>query len=128
MSESDDIISVAKDIVDREMVIGPNDTEAVQKFFDHFDMKMPKGLKTSIDEFKEDPNLKTQKRLVIEVNKAITGKHSIEGLDEMFKPIVECAEETAYDLEFSDEMTDLLKEDVAKKSQTSSEPEEPSDS
>lgn len=111
MTDSKDVISVAKDIVDREMVIKPEDTEAVKKFFEHFSIKMPKELKKSLDAFKKDPNLKTQKKFVIEVNRAISGEHSIETLDEMFKPIVECAKETAYDLEFSDEMTDLLKEE-----------------
>ncbi len=110
-TEGKDIVSVARDIVDREMVIGPDDIEPVKKFFDHFSIEMPEELKKSMGEFKNNPNLKTQKRFVIEVNRAISGENSIESLDEMFKPIVECAKETAYDLEFNDEIGELLRED-----------------
>jgi hypothetical protein len=128
MSDAKEVASVVKDIVDREMVIGPNDAEAVQKFFDHFSLKMPKELKKAMEEFKGDPNLKTQKRFVIEVNRAISGQHSIDALDEMFKPIVECARETAYELEFSDEVTEMLGDATPQESPASSEPEEPSGS
>ena len=131
MTDQKDIVSVAKDIVDREMVIGPNDTQAVEKFFDHFGLKMPPELKKSMDAFKKDPNLKTQKKFVIEVNRAISGKHSIDALDEMFKPIVECAKETAYELEFSDEINDMLEEGSTPRGSLVSEvpeTEEPSDS
>ena len=121
-----DVISVATDIVDREMVISPQDTDAVQKFFDHFNLKMPEELKKSMKEFKDKPDLKTQKRFVIEVNRAISGEHSIEGLDEMFKPIVECAKETAYDLEFTDQVTEMLSEEPTP--EESSSQQEPSDS
>ena len=125
MTDPKDVVSVAKDIVDREMVIGPNDTQAVEKFFDHFGLKMPKELKKSMDEFRKDPNLKTQKRFVIEVNRAISGKHSIDSLDEMFKPVVEHAKETAYELEFSDEINEMLEEDSIPQVSRASDSEEP---
>ncbi len=127
MSDQKDVVVVARDIVEREMVIGPNDTEAVVKFFDHFGITMPKTLKKSIEEFKKDPNLDTQKKLVLEVNRAITGENSIDKLDEMFKDIVEDAERTAYELDFNDQVEDMLDEVTPQESQASGS-EEPSDS
>ena len=127
MIDKKEIPRAAKDIVDRELVIGPDDTEAVTKFFDHFDLKMPKVLTETLEAFKKDPNLKTQKKFVVEVNKAITEGFDIVALDEMFEPIVACANEVKYDLQFSDEMTELLKEDSTPQSE-SPEPSEPLES
>lgn len=136
MSDSNEVVAVAKDIVEREMVIGPQDTEVVKKFFEHFNMTMPKELRKSMEEFEKDPNLTTQKKFVIEVNRAISGDQSIDALDEMFKPIVECAREAAYDLEFNDEVKDMLEveenatpqESQASSAEPVAESEEPSDS
>ncbi len=120
MTDKKETPNVAKDIVDREMVIGPGDVEAVTKFFDHFDIKMSSTLTETLEAFKNNPNLKTQKQFVVEVNKAITEEHDIVALDKMFEPIVECAKLIKYDLEFSDEITELLEEDSTPQSESDS--------
>lgn len=117
--------AICRDIVTKKMVIEPKDTEVVEKFFEHFNLDMPKALKSSLKEFKKNPCIDTQKRFVLEVNRAISGEHSIDSLDEMFKPIVEFAKESVYELEFNDAVEETF--GVNPEAQAS-DSEEPSDS
>ena len=92
------------------MVIEPQDVECVYKFWDNFGFKMSDSLKDALENFKADPTIVTQRELRKQLTIATTAIKD-EALAELFKPVLEACHEKAVEMQFEDDIDEMLQVD-----------------
>jgi hypothetical protein len=98
-------------LVEEKMVVTKDDLKTIDDFFKYFKIKKPKALKKAMKDFSKNQSLQTQVQLVIALNEAITVDHPLTQLDEIFKPVVEEASKTLFELSFNKDVDDTFTKD-----------------
>lgn len=105
MSETKDTLGKKEELADIEL----KDLDVIDRFFGHFELETPKYLTQAIEEYKSVQDLKTEKNLKLNLLKAvIDNRDKVEGLDELFTPVINAAGEMAYNLQFDKDLEDVL--------------------
>lgn len=88
------------------------DLEVIDRFFSHFDLTTPDYLTKAITEYTAEQTLETEKNLKMNLLKSvIDNKDKVEGLDELFRPVINACGEMAYNLEFDKDLEEILTQD-----------------
>ena len=95
-------------IVEEKMVVTKEDLKTIDEFLKYFKLKKSKELKKAMKEFGKEQNLQTQVQLVIALNQFITVDHPLTELDEIFKPVVDEASKTLFELSFNQQVDETF--------------------
>lgn len=105
MSETKDKLGKKEELADIEL----KDLDVIDRFFGHFELDTPQYLAKAIEEYKSVQDLKTEKNLKLNLLKAvIDNRGKVEGLDDLFTPVINAAGEMAYNLQFDKDLEDVL--------------------
>ena len=98
----------------REVVIESSDTDVITKFYENFKLEMPKPLKDSIDNFKKEQSLLTQREFKKQLVIALDSLEHAE-LKTIFEPVLEACHKNACALQFEDDIDKMLTVDEEEK-------------
>ena len=96
-----------------DVVIGVNDVECIEKFYENFGFTMPNKLKDAIKAFEGEQTLGTQRELRKQLTLAIT-EIDDPTLNKLFKPVIDACRESGCEMQFEDDIDDMLTVDKDK--------------
>ena len=89
------------------ITISATDVDCIIKFYENFEFTVPEPLMDAIDAFKADETLLNQRELTKQLTIAITEIED-ETLQKLFEPVIEACRKSACQLQFADDIDDLL--------------------
>ncbi len=108
----------------KEIILDPKDMDVIERFFTHFDIKIPDYLKESIDSFRAKQTLETQDAVKLSLTKAVReSENEMLAIDEIFEPVIKACGEVAYNMQFDKDLAETIgqdEEDLTDQTQSSS--------
>ncbi|NVM34016.1 MAG: hypothetical protein HWN81_00370 [Candidatus Lokiarchaeota archaeon] len=93
-----------------DVVISADDTEVITTFYDRFGFTMPNDLKEAINAFKEKQTLFTQRDLIKQLTIGLVNIKD-ETFIKLFSQVLEGCKKTACQLQFEDDIDEMLTAD-----------------
>jgi hypothetical protein len=92
-----------------EVVLDVQDMDVIERFFTHFEIKIPGELSDAIANFRKCQDVRAQNAVKLALTQATRdNRDSMIAIDEIFEPVVAACEETAYNLEFERDLEDVI--------------------